>query len=94
MLTLYRDAVKPLTDKIGARQLRQLTAAEVRSELAGLSGEMSTRSPQIARNCLVRVIRQAQADDIVARNVRSWSRRQPGGRAGRPRRSTLNRHRL
>jgi hypothetical protein len=26
-LTLYRDAVKPLTDKIGARQLRKLTAA-------------------------------------------------------------------
>jgi integrase len=82
-LTLYRDAVKPLTDKIGARQLRQLTAAEVRSALAGLSGELSTRSLQIARNCLVRAIRQAQADDIVARNVAVLVKT-PAGLEGRP----------
>ena len=68
-LTLYRDGVKPLTDRIGARQLRKLTAAAVRSALAGLSGELSTRSLQIAHNCLVRAIRQAKAGDIVARNV-------------------------
>ena len=82
-LTLYRDAVKPLTDRLGARQLRQLTAAEVRSALAGLSGELSTRSLQIARNCLVRAIRQAQADDIVARNVAALVKT-PAGREGRP----------
>jgi hypothetical protein len=80
-LMLYRDGVKPLTDKIGARQLRKLTAAEVRSALAGLSGELSTRSLQIARNCLVRAIRQAQADDIVARNVAALVKT-PAGRAG------------
>ncbi len=76
-------AVKPLTDRIGARQLRKLTAAEVRSALAGLSGELSTRSLQIARNCLVRAIRQAQADDIVARNVAALVKT-PAGREGRP----------
>jgi hypothetical protein len=81
-LTLYRDGVKPLTDRLGARQLRQLTAAEVRSALAGLSGELSTRSLQIARNCLVRAIRQAQADDIVARNVAALVKTSPAGRAG------------
>ena len=82
-LTLYRDGVKPLTDKIGARQLRKLTAAEVRSALAGLSGEMSSRSLQIARNCLVRAIRQAEADDIVARNVAALVKT-PAGQEGRP----------
>ena len=82
-LTLYRDGVKPLTDKIGARQLRKLTAAEVRSALAGLSGELSTRSLQIAHNCLVRAIRQAEADDVVARNVAALVKT-PAGREGRP----------
>jgi integrase len=82
-LTLYRDGVKPLTDRIGARQLRRLTAAEVRSALAGLSGELSTRSLQIARNCLVRAIRQAEADDIVARNVAALVKT-PAGQEGRP----------
>ncbi len=53
-LALYRDGVKPLTDRLGARQLRKLTAVEVQSALAGLSGELSSRSLQIARNCLVR----------------------------------------
>ena len=81
--TLYRDGVKPLTDRIGARQLRKLTAAEVRSALAGLSDELSTRSLQIAHNCLVRAIRQAEADDIVARNVAALVKT-PAGREGRP----------
>ncbi len=77
-LTLYRDGVKPLTDRIGARQLRKLTAGEV-----FLSGELSTRSLQIAHNCLVRAIRQAEADDIVARNVAALVQT-PAGREGRP----------
>ena len=68
-LTLYRDGVRPLTDKIGHKQLRKLTAADVRSALAGLSGQMSTRSLQIAHNCLVGAIRHAEAGDIVGRNV-------------------------
>ena len=82
-LTLYRDGVKPLTDRIGARQLRKLTAGEVRSALVFLSGELSTRSLQIAHNCLVRAIRQAEADDIVARNVAALVQT-PAGREGRP----------
>jgi hypothetical protein len=65
-------------DKIGARQLRKLTAGEVR-----LSAELSSRSLQIAHNCLVRAIRQAEADDIVARNVAALVNA-PAGREGRP----------
>src|ERR1700761_7854868 len=50
---LYRDGGRPLTDRIGARPLRKLSAADVRSALAVLSEQLSTRSLQIAHNCLV-----------------------------------------
>jgi integrase len=81
-ITLYRDGVQPLTGKLGRKQLRKLTAA-VRSALAGLSGELSTRSLQIAHNCLVRAIRHAEAGDIVGRNVAALVK-PPAGREGRP----------
>jgi hypothetical protein len=54
---LYRDAVKPLMSRLGTRPLRNLSAADVRSGLAGLGEDLSTRSLQIAHNCLVRAIR-------------------------------------
>ena len=66
---LYRDGVRPLTEKLGARPLRKLSAADVRSALADLSGQLSTRSLEIAHNCLVRAIRHAEADNLVGRNV-------------------------
>ena len=44
-LVLYRDGVKPLTDKLGATPLRKLTAADVRSALASLSDQLSTPLP-------------------------------------------------
>jgi hypothetical protein len=54
---------------LGAKPLRKLSAADVRTALAGLSDHLSTRSMQIAHNCLVRAIRHAEADDLVGRNV-------------------------
>ncbi|HYS30692.1 MAG TPA: tyrosine-type recombinase/integrase [Streptosporangiaceae bacterium] len=80
---LYRDGVKPLVDVIGGTQLRKLTAANVRVALAELSGRMSTRSLQIAHNCLVRAIRHAEADDLIGRNVAALVR-PPAGQEGRP----------
>jgi integrase len=80
---LYRDGVRPLTDRLGARSLRKLSAADVRSALSALSGELSTRSLQIAHNCLVRAIRQAEGDDLVGRNVAALVQ-PPAGREGRP----------
>lgn len=80
---LYRDGVKPLLDLIGATPLRKLTAVDVRKALAELSGRMSTRSLQIARNCLVRAIRHAEADDLVGRNVAALVS-SPAGQEGRP----------
>jgi integrase len=80
---LYRDGIKPLTDRLGARPLRKLSAADVRSALSALSEELSTRSLQIAHNCLERAIRHAEADDLVGRNVAALVR-PPEGRQGRP----------
>jgi integrase len=80
---LYRDGVRPLTDRIGARPLSKLSAADVRSALAALSDQLSTRSLQIAHNCLVRAIRHAEADDLVGRNVAALVR-PPTGSEGRP----------
>src|SRR5712692_1604307 len=80
--TICRDGVKPLTDQIGSKQFRKLTARDVRSALAALSDRLSTRSLQIAHNCLVRAIRHAEAGDVVARNVAALVR-PPTGRQGR-----------
>ena len=80
---LYRDGVKPLTEKVGARPLTKLSAADVRSALAELSDHLSTRSLQIAHNCLVRAIRHAEGDDLVGRNVAALVR-PPAGNEGRP----------
>lgn len=82
-IQLYRDGVRPLTDRLGAKPLRKLTAADVRSALAALSEDLSTRSLQIAHNCLARAIRHAEANDLIGRNVAALIR-PPTGRKGRP----------
>ena len=79
-----QDGVKPLTEKVGcpaaARSCRQLTSGP---RLAELSDQLSTRSLQIAHNCLVRAIRHAEGDDLVGRNVAALVR-PPAGNEGRP----------
>jgi integrase len=82
-IQLYRDGVRPLADRLGNRPLRMLSAADVRPALSALSEQLSTRSLQIAHNCLVRAIRHAEADDLVGRNVAALVR-PPAGRQGRP----------
>ena len=42
---LYRDGVKPLTDRLGARSLRKLSAADVRSALAATRRPRSPGAP-------------------------------------------------
>ncbi len=83
---LYEGLLGPLLDIIGRRQLRELSAAEVRTGLAKLKSRYSTRSLQITRNCLERAIVHAQADDLVGRNVAALVKA-PSGRAGRPSKS-------
>jgi integrase len=83
---IYRDALAPLLGKIGHKTLRDLTAEEVEAGLNSLTGELSSRSLQIAHNSLRRAIRYAEAKGRVGRNVAALIDT-PKGRAGRRRRA-------
>jgi integrase len=83
---LYTGLLGPLMDLIGKRQLRDLSAGEVRDGLVELTDRYSTRSLQITRNSLERAIAHAQADDLVGRNVAGLVKT-PRGRTGRPSKS-------
>lgn len=88
--SIYREALTPLLERIGAKPLRELTARDVRKGLDALSGTLSTRYLQIARASLARAIRYAEAHDLVGRNVATLVD-SPAGQVGRPSRSlTLN----
>ncbi len=84
---IYKDGLAPLLAKIGHRPLRELTALEVPKGLESLSGQLSTRSFQIARNSLARALRFAQVHERVGRNVAELIEA-PMGRAGRPSKSS------
>lgn len=84
--TLSEGLLRSLIEVIGSRPLRDLSAGDVRSALAGLPPRLSTRSLQIDRNSLERTIAFAQAGDLVGRNVAALVK-SPRGRAGRPSKS-------
>ena len=67
---------------LGARQLQELTAAQVEAWLQLLRSELSTRTIQIARSCLSRSVRRAMQRDLVRRNVVELTE-VPTGRPGR-----------
>src|SRR5690348_13674259 len=81
-----REVLAPLTPLIGGAKLKELTAVEVRSALAQLATSRSTRAVQMAHNSLVRVIRYAEANDLVGRNVAALVA-PPKGLEGRPSKS-------
>ena len=84
-VTLYRDTIAPaLREQLGTVRLRELTAGDVHGALTALAPPMSTRTIQISRNVLVRAIRQAERDDLAARNVAALVKAPKGQRAGRP----------
>ncbi len=84
--TLYEGLLGPLLEILGARPLRLLSAGDVRTGLGKLADRYSTRSLQITRLSLERVIRHAEADDLVGRNVAALVKA-PQGRTGRPSKS-------
>jgi len=84
--TLYAGLMVSLKAQIGTRALRSLSAGDARWALQQLAPRFSRRSLQITRNCLERAIRQAQANDLVGRNVAALVS-VPTGRAGRPSKS-------
>jgi integrase len=85
-VSTYREVLDPLVGLIGSAKLRDLTAPQVRSALVTLSADRSTRTVQIAKNTLVRAIRHAEANDLVARNVAALVS-VPTGQDGRPSKS-------
>jgi integrase len=82
----YRYAAHHAVSRLGAVKLRDLTARQVETALAELSGSLSSRSLRLVHQVIERAIRHAQAADLVARNVASLVNA-PEGRTGRPSRS-------
>jgi integrase len=77
---LARRHVIPL---IGKKKLKDLRADDVDDWLDGLTGRLSSRTLQAVHRVLKRSIRQAQARDLVMRNVAELVTT-PKGRPGRP----------
>jgi integrase len=87
-VTLYRDTIaKALREELSTVRLTDLTAGDVQGALAALAARLSSRTVQIAHNVLVRAIRQAERDDLVARNVAALVKPPKGHGAGRPSKS-------
>jgi integrase len=81
---LYEGLLKPVLARIGAMPLKDLTAHDVRAELVRVAETNSTRTVQVVRNCLVRAITHAEANDHVRRNVAALVKPPQGQGKGRP----------
>lgn len=83
----YRTlSAKHIIPLLGARKLRDLTAREVESWLAGLAVSLSTEPLRRTHACLNRAVRRAMARDWVSRNVVALAEL-PTGQSGRPSKS-------
>jgi integrase len=78
-----RDSLGPVLAYIGNIPLRDLTAHDVRTALSRMTATHATRTIQKAHNCLTQAIRDAEARDLVRRNVSALVDT-PGGKEGRP----------
>ena len=85
-VTKNRNVLAPLLKSIGARKLRELTAADVRQALAAMATGYSTAAVSMGHLALKRAIRHAEANDLVSRNVAILADT-PKGREGRPSKS-------
>jgi integrase len=84
-VTNYRNlAGKHVIPLIG--KLKALRADDVDEWLDGLTGKLSTRTLRLVHGILKRAIRQAQARDMIVRNVADLVKT-PTGRTGRPSRA-------
>ena len=68
-VTKNQNVLAPLLAVIGARKLRDLTAADVRQALAAMAAGYSTAAVSMGHLALKRAIRHAEASDLVSRNV-------------------------
>jgi hypothetical protein len=85
-VTKNQNVLKPILAVIGARKLRDLTAADVRQALAAMAARYSTAAVSMGHLALKRAIRHAEASDLVSRNVAVLANT-PKGQEGRPSRS-------
>src|SRR5258706_8690096 len=79
----YRLVLKPLVERLGRANLRELTADDVCVTLNALAESRSGATVAITHNALTRAIRHAEARDLVRRNVSALIDT-PKGQAGRP----------
>ncbi len=81
-----QNVLEPILTVVGARKLRQLTAADVRQALATMATGYSTAAVSMGHLALKRAVRHAEASDLVSRNVAALVDT-PKGQEGRPSKS-------
>ena len=82
-VTKNQNVLEPILKVIGARKLRDLSAADVRQALAAMAAGYSTAAVSMGHLALKRAIRHAEASDLVSRNVAALADT-PKGQEGRP----------
>src|SRR6478672_10092830 len=82
-VTKNQNVLEPILTVIGARKLRDLTAADVRQALAAMAAGYSTAAVSMGHLALKRAIRHAEASDLITRNVAILADT-PKGQDGRP----------
>ena len=85
-VTKNQNMLEPILAVIGARKLRDLTAADVRQALAAMAAGYSTAAVSMGHLALKRAIRHAEANDLISRNVAVLADT-PKGQPGRPSKS-------
>jgi integrase len=80
------NVLTPILATIGGMRLRELTADDVYQALAAMAQRYSSAAVAMGHNALIRVIRHAEARDLVRRNV-AMLVDTPKGQAGRPSKS-------
>src|SRR6266700_1846761 len=85
-VTKNQNVLEPSLKVIGARKLRDLTAADVRQALAAMAAGYSTAAVSMGHLALKRAIRHAEASDLVSRNLAALADT-PKGQDGRPSKS-------
>jgi integrase len=81
-----QNVLEPILAVIGARKLRDLSAADVRQALAAMAAGYSTAAVSMGHLALKRAIRHAEANDLINRNVATLADT-PKGQDGRPSKS-------
>src|SRR5215467_3286677 len=81
-----QNVLEPILKVIGARKLRELTAADVRQALAKMAATYSSAAVSMGHLALKRAIRHAEGNDLVSRNVAALVDT-PKGQQGRPSKS-------